>query len=412
MKVLKRFFNIDPEERYVLFTDGSYQPKIPDVVGVGAELRNKAGEVVLVYSEKVKISSLEHQISHNDSEKIALRNALNICHEEGIKSIIVNTDSSGLSYKMNEYAQALELDAHKRDEMKIGASFINKQLFDCVELFEEFFIEFIPRELNKNADFYSRSTLEISHYGINDKDVMPSVESIKNTIDKEKSRGRKIQSKRVPKDSGTSIKLIELSKHYLNDKDKRIDKTLMIDIQDDIKSQLLSFRVFFEKKGERDTNEFQLINIEYEREKKATVMLFVLHNLIGENSNIKLLRKREPGVKKYTYKYADKDWSSFDNLIAARKYYKTMVYMSESLLKFFNQKRRLGFMMSVHPFYFSMFHKTVYNSQLNYFLGLTHNQALLYLDEEKINEYNQKSHLKNLENAKIMKELSIEKDVL
>ena len=407
MKVIKRFFNIDPSERYILFTDGSYQPKIPDVVGVGAELRNRAGEVVLVYSEKVKISSLEPQISHNDSEKIALRNALMICHNEGVKSIIVNTDSSGLSYKMNQYAEAFELSDEKRLLMRSEANFINIQLFNQIELFNEFFIEFIPRNLNKNADFYSRATLEISHYGIDDKDVMPSVETIQKEIEKEKSFHVKIEPKKTKHDSGTSIKLLDIDKHLLMDRDKKLDKSLMIDIQDDIKSNVLSFRVFFESNNNRNTNEFQLIKINYGKMNKGSVMLFVMHNLVGENSSLKLLRKREGTIKEFTHEYSDKDWLSFDNLISAKKYHKTLIYMSEKLLKFFNQNRRVGFDRGVHPFYFPAFHKTVYNSQLNYFLGVTHNQALLYISRQEINEANEKSRLKNLLDAQKMKILSI-----
>lgn len=407
MKVIKRFFNIDPTERYILFTDGSYQPKNPDVLGVGAELRNKLGEVVFVYSEKIEINTLEPQISHNDCEKVALRNALMLCHNEGVKSIIVNTDSSGLSYKMNEYAEAFELDEQKRLLMHQEANFINNQLFDQIDLYDEFFIEFIPRNLNKNADFYSRATLEISHYGLDDKDEMPSIESIQDKIEKEKQLNIKIEPKKAKHDSGTSVKLLDIDKHLLMDKDKKLDKSLMIDIQDDIKSNTLSFRVFYEKKNERNTNEFQLIKVNYGKKNKGSILLFIIHNLVGENSNIELLKTRNKENKEFIYEYSDKDWLTFDNLIAARKYYKTLIYMNEKLLKFFNQNRRLGFDRAVHPFYFPSFHKTVYNSQLNYFLGVTHNQALLYISRQEINEANEKSRLKNLLDAQKMKVLSI-----
>lgn len=412
MKVLKFFNNIEPSERYFLFTDGSYKSQLPEEIGVGAELRNKDGNVVFVYSERINVNTLEKGVFPTDCEKVALRNSLNICIEKGVKLIVVNTDASGLSSKIGQYVEALEINQEKREELRNTDCSINNQMYDCVEMFDEFFITHIPRDLNYRADFYSRTTEEIIKYGIEKKIEMPCFFEMQEKINKVKGVEKNDSKVKIGCKShsssklNNSIKILDLSKYTLSSNEKRDDKMMMIDISDNTRNNRFIIRVFFNKDGVRSTNEFQFIHIDYNQLNKKTILLFIVYNLITQSSSINLLKEQDKTSKIFNYSYNDEDWFSFDNLSIPKKYFKTYIHMSDSLWKNWKSAifmNHLNLKNLLDQDCFAAFYKTIYNANAEYFVGRTQNQAFLYVDEDKIKEANEKNHLKNLREAEEMK---------
>jgi ribonuclease HI len=396
MKVIKKFLDIDPCERYLLFTDGSYQEHTsPTFVGLGAELRNSLGEVVLVYSEQMNIRFLESGVAPMDSEKVALKQALTVCKNEGVQKIIVNTDCDGMATKLNQYIEAKELNREKQKEMKINAKLSNLYLFNCVDMFEEFFIEHIPRDLNKNADFYSRATEDVMFA----EKIVPMPFSGNSELEKVVKKNKKqVELEDKEEDSvivDTSIKILDISKHKMSEENKKLNQTMYVEFNDiEVKNEL-HIRVFFEKDDIKDVNEFKFIHIKYNQQNKSMIMLFVLHNLVAENSTISLLQKREGDDTVFEYFYNNTDWLSFDNLNLNKRYYKTFISMSKKLLIYLNKRRSKWLQTIVEPENYLAFVQTVYNNQASYFIGYTNNPAILYVGEKSVKQANEKSRLIN-----------------
>lgn len=233
-KVLKKLKDwvVNPDERYFLFTDASLR-KVSNnkgancVIGLGAELRNSLAKKVLFYSENIFVK--REVASEKNPEFIALENALELILNQGVRKVTVQTDLNSLAPRLNSYFEAhLFGNEDKKIEIISQSRMFWIELFQLIEKFEDFFIEYIPRELNKNADMLSRSA------GI----LKEQDENIRNSKINERKDFQKLKfldltkPRTIQAQNETSIVLTNLHKHYEDFKYVYDENSLFFKIKD------------------------------------------------------------------------------------------------------------------------------------------------------------------------------------
>lgn len=410
MKAIQIFQTIKSEERYFLFTDGSTRKNdTPPMIGLGAEVRDKNGQLVLVFSQQIKISDLPEAISPDASEKYALYKALELCLQENIKKVVISTDSSGLSTKMNMFIESKELQDDNYQKFLCNYKYINRLLYNAADKMEEIFIEYIPRKINKNADFYSRST----HLLLKDYASIHCPQS-SNVIPISKSHPKKKKpfnilpsipySHQNPKGSLVIApqNLIEQSYEH------RIESTILnIDIQDF--KENFSIRFFFEVNKERNIKEFKTIKCNYNENNKAAVLLFIIYNLVSGLSSINLRHAYSEEDKYFNLEYSHDMWATFESSSYAR-YLKTRIYLPKQYIQeinsFLSNQRRTKQKLGAH---FPSFYDVMLKDKEKYVIHHFYDQQRLYVDDAhilaanahsiKLNEQILKNNYKNIQRA-------------
>lgn len=428
MKHFQLFKTIRSSEKYFLFTDGSTRRIVtPAVIGLGAELRNHQGDLIFTYAEDIAITELPTHISPDASEKIALIRSLTVCLQENVKLLIVHTDSSGLSCKINSFLEAKHLKNDDYTSMLNTVKLLDQQIFNLVDKFDEFFIEHIPRELNRYADFYSRSAslliknhafehfkncgdVHIKKYDVNQAKSIKTVyskliskpdishkEIKQNTLYPSNFLMKKATSKPLPSSkvsafitpSSLSIAdIMQFNKHYFN-RDEGI--LLNIDVQDSINN--ISVRFFYGDHQEKNHKAFQTLRIKKDGF-EGYALLYVLFNLMTQSSSVDLKKSFSELDKHYAFEYSHSLWKTFT--LDHKSYLKTRSYISKTVLS--SLKRILS---SSDPLrhdlgiYLDDFIKLVFNNPTQMVLHHTYNHQQLYLDDYSIAAANAASILLN-----------------
>lgn len=449
MKHFQLFQPVRSSERYFLFTDGSTrEASSPPVIGLGAELRNKKGELVFTYSEEILISDLPDNISASDSEKYALSQALNVCLQENIKILVVHTDSSGLSSKLSSFLEAKHFQNNDYQVFLNTTKFLNNKIFHLADKFDEIFIEYIPREFNKYADFYSRSTglllkdyaqnhynqtepLNIKVYSKQQELIISNVPTIKQKSNPHpkitpltkpitKSRVNSLPSykkntyiKKISqpaqniisypgKQTNCAILISPLSKfeHFYENREARI---LNIDVQEHPDN--LTVRFFYGDHEIKNHKEFKTLRISKNGQHIYLPLLFIIYNLMTESSYLDLKEPFSEEDKYSSFVYSHEMWSSFN--IDKSSFLKTRSFMPKhilsSLRKMFISTVTLNNSMGKH---FESFSKVIIDNPNTFVLHHTTNHQQLYLSDEAISAANAASILLNAEKAKQLQIMS------
>lgn len=302
MKIVKKLksYVFSSSDRYFLFTDGSLrnQSLKDEFIGLGADLRDSNGNKVLFYSEQIKTNNLPENFRKDDFEKLALHNALNICLEQGITNIVVNTDDLSMSNKINQCMEKHEL-GKINDLENITKSLRSDLLsvFNVAKKFESFFIEHISRDLNTSADYYSR------------------MEHADNKNAKTKKNNNK-NNHNLP------IILAEHGGHLaFSLKSKIVDKQQLVACTDLIEKSQFAFDVYLKDvaSGKVSKDLYKKIVVNYNEDNKALVLGFVLSNLVTKKSSLPLLHYINNDEKVFNFNYSNKLWETFSPLKASEK---------------------------------------------------------------------------------------------
>lgn len=438
MKHFQLFKNINPLERYFLFTDGSTRKDAsPPVIGLGAELRDNNGELIFTYSEEILIENLPSNISPNSSEQLALIKALNICINENIKILVVNTDSSGLSTKLTSFLEEKFLNSNDYHNLLINTTEINKEIFNLADKFEEIFIEYIPRELNKYADFYSRSVAKLVknhaliHYSntnpINlkqySKNQIQIIKNINNKLgvkplsspkDFEKTNilqnvFLKRENKNSSKNSSSNSKhhIPTIVQNFLKTKSSIIitdiknfdkhyafrneEKILNIDVQD--YKENVSVRFFFGNYDNKKPYEFKSLWIEKNGQNVYLPLLFIIYNLMTEASDIDLKHSFDLLNKFFIFDYSHKMWQSI--YLHKNTYLKTRAFIHKNMLLNIQKFLKSPNLSNLLGKYYNCFSDVILNNQHKFYLHHTHNNQQLYMNDASIAAANAASILLN-----------------
>lgn len=385
MKTIKQLkdYQFNSEERYFLFTDGSLREQhlANPLMGLGATLRNKNGKKVLFYSEEVKVSDLPEFVSKNHYEEYALLNALKICHGRGVKKLVVQNDNSGLISIISRYIENKELGNKKELEKLMSSNKVRQNLFELIDKFEEIFAEHIPRGVNVEADYYSRSTQEAKH--TNFLNAHLSIDAQKYASDAAQKIVEQVQKDFLKKSLLTRAKTFYFVP-YNAKKDAEITREKGLNTQiihlfnNSNKNQ---YEVIFYK---RDKNGIVVDNLKkiiapYITENKQLVLLFLTTNLFTEKSSIPFTHKIIDNSKEIKIQYNHNLWMSFSNMAYRKSNLSRKIFFTlPETLKEIIQMQQFDFSKVISGHNLNLLESVGFCAKGDYLIHTTHNLHEVY----------------------------------
>ena len=302
MRVVKQvkdyIFNTD--ERYFIFTDGSLRKNIKNraVVGLGADVRNSEGRKVLFYSEDIPEHNIPSFANKNQFEELAVLNTLEICYKQGIKNLFVQSDSQSMISKINKN---LQNKIFKEDLNKEHDIFV--KIHNMIEKFNEIFFEYIPREENSSADFYSRAAKTL-----NKKNNTPVVKSSYELL-REVHRDMFMKNRTLCLNIHPNSQTPSLSK---KESDNYIDRIINIKLEDNKQEKKFEIAFKVELNGAFENN-YKKVVAKYNDNNKLIVLAYLLTNLITEKSSVPLMISSYNSKIYWNFNYTDNVWIQFNN---------------------------------------------------------------------------------------------------
>lgn len=342
----KKDWKANPVERYFLFTDGSFRTGVRDfnyvnIVGMGAEMRDKEGKKVLFYSEE-KILKVTEKPEKN-CEIITLENALDIVTSLGVRNLVLQTDMQGMAKVINEFIDVLA----KQDNKLLNHTYNTCKkdwltLFKKVASFNEVFIEYIPRHLNENADYYSRSALELDREKLIQKQKLGMFESAMKVLKAKES----LFDEMFSPVGVVSLFPVDLNSLYVFQAAIFSDKNLFIEVLDDKTNQSFSVKVTTRcDKKVLIKPSYYPVNLRYQ-ENKELALLFLLMSLVTEKSSLKLLVEMSRDGERPDVNYSHNLWSTFTDIKCVRDLFaldKKSFYLNDELKELLNNALKKRF---------------------------------------------------------------------
>jgi len=319
MRTIKQLKNhqFSATDKYFLFTDGSLreQHTANALMGIGCSIRDKEGKKVLFYSEEIRVSNLPEYANKNSFEEMALLNSLLICKDKNIKNLHIQNDNSGLMTKITQYLDAKELNHQDDLNNLLKANPIRLKIYELLNSFDEVFAEFIGRDLNNEADFYSRYTSSLKHenflkmYAPVQEKSQQLVQEVRNSMAKKALKNR--------------------------------PHTLVFLPYKDTKAEIVKLHNNVAQNRYEATFKGNTIHAAYTKENKELVLLFLSLNLVTEKSSISFINKPHLDLK-----YNDNLWLSFSNM--AQKSAKEKVFhISPQMAKELEDNQNFDFSKTV-----------------------------------------------------------------
>ncbi len=138
--IIKKLNNILKDKTiFYLYTDGSSKGN-PGEARIGVVCKDKENNNIFTISQKIGIAT------NNEAEYKAIIAGLEECIENSIKNIVLYSDSELVVKQLNKEYKV------KNSSLKL----LHQKVTKLLSSFDFFEIKYIPRELNKEADFYSK----------------------------------------------------------------------------------------------------------------------------------------------------------------------------------------------------------------------------------------------------------------
>lgn len=385
MKTIKQLkdYKFNSHERYFLFTDGSLRKQRSNnpLMGLGASVRDKEGKKVLFYSEEVNVCSLPDFVPYNYCEDYALFNALNICLGRGVKKLVIQNDNKGLMSVLTRYIESKELSRNEERNKLLTSIPIRTKIFELIDKFEEIFAEYIPRQANIEADYYSRSTQEAKH--TNFLNAHLSIDSRQYAMEAAQKLVEQVQKDFLKKTLLNRAKTFYFVPYNVK-KDSEITKQQGIDTQiiylfnSPLKNQ---FEVVFYKRDKKSisTDNVKKIVAPYTKENRQLVLMFLTTNLFTEKSSIPFLHKITDNSKEVVLQYNDNLWLSFSNVAYKNKNLpRKILFTQPSMLKEITDMQKFNFSKVISGHNLKLLEAVAFCAKGDYLMYTTHNLQEIY----------------------------------